>query len=61
MTTIRITIDAKGRAKIEANAYVGDACRTATEPYRNALSQTQVEQTKPELYQDASQSQEQTT
>jgi len=56
--TITVTVDLEGKAKIEANGFVGKACAKATAEVIAALGGDQDETRKPEWRKDVKQSQQ---
>jgi hypothetical protein len=50
---IKITIDPKGQAKIEAEGFHGSGCKDATKMYESLYDSVISAQDKPELYEGA--------
>lgn len=53
-----ITVDPTGAVKVAADGVKGTGCKALTKPYEDALGVTTGDATKPEFYQQSSQSQQ---
>ncbi|MDB5351992.1 MAG: hypothetical protein JWN86_3239 [Planctomycetota bacterium] len=51
MKTIEITIDPRGKSRVETKGFTGPSCREASRPYEEALGATIAERVTPALHQ----------